>query len=742
MYGTAVAAAGSGLAYTIGKTGSEFEQAITNVAAVGLQTRKEIGALEAKALELGAKTKFTATQAAQGMEILRRAGFASHEVLVGVSGVLDAAAASGLEMAEVADHVSNVLKGMGRSSKEAAKAVKEMGLTGGAAAEMTRSLTMDASQATRVADVLALASSRTNSTIGTLGESMRNVAATARDLRVPFEDVVAGVAALQDVGLDASVAGSAMNTMLTKLAAPTAALKRKLNDLGVAFEDSKGNALPFIQILANLSKGGDKAGGTMKRVAFFSELVGLRGQKAASNLAMLFKTGKFGKLAAELRNAEGAAKKMAEIRMATLQGDLLKLGAAVDDVKIAFYGVKSGGLRDVVQTITAWVGANKKLAVSGFTTFVTKMIELSKIFGKEFKATLHGINEGFAVLAGGGDATQQWINLLPELARNLGTLAAVSVSVLSTVGGLVAGMVVLGSTLVSSFRAAFGAIAEVFGGAIHFITDWWQNIKSLFTAEGMSLGEKAYRIGKHIITGLVRGIEAVVKLPVEVARKVGVRVLAAMKRALGIASDSKKAKVVGAFTASGFAAGIKTGSGAVQQAIDDMTAIHETKPITPTIRPTVEWPKLSPMIDPKIAWPSLQPKTAAQDVMALPKTAAQDVMALPKTAAQDVMALPKFMTVEAPKDRRAGMLIRTSAAPAQRTDGPERLQPTPLVVSPRSREGSANDALVDAMRQLTDAMRRSDRGELVIRDESGRAEVTRAPKGGRSRLRVQKSGEF
>ncbi|MCP4502920.1 MAG: phage tail tape measure protein, partial [Deltaproteobacteria bacterium] len=151
--------------------GADFEQAITNVGAVGLQTRAQIAPLERQALQLGRTTKFTATQAANAMEILAKAGFNTQQILETTPAVLSAAAASGLDIAEVAEHVSKVLKGMG--------------------------LEMD--QSARVADVLALASARTNSTIGSLGESMKNAAATARKLGVPLEDAVASIALLQDV---------------------------------------------------------------------------------------------------------------------------------------------------------------------------------------------------------------------------------------------------------------------------------------------------------------------------------------------------------------------------------------------------------------------------------------------------------------------------------------------------------------------------------------------------------------
>jgi TP901 family phage tail tape measure protein len=357
----------------IGKIGSDFEQAITNVGAVMLKGRGQIVALEEQALALGRRTQFTASEAASAMEVMARSGFSQQEIMQGVSGVLDAAAASGLEMAEVADHVSNVLKGMAKSSKDAEAAVKAMGLKGADAAKMIAQLTMDATQATRVADVLAYASSRTNSTIGTLGESMRNVANTASNLNIPLESVVAAVASLQDVGLDASVAGSSVNTMLSKMAALTGPMKAKLRSMRVAFEDANGNALPFAQILAGLARGGDKAGGTMKRLEFFTELVGLRGQKAASNLARLFETGKLEQLIKELDNAGGKAREMADIRLQTVQGQFKILWSAISDVAIELYKTEAGPLKGIVEGVKAWVGANKEAIVSGFVEFMGKV---------------------------------------------------------------------------------------------------------------------------------------------------------------------------------------------------------------------------------------------------------------------------------------------------------------------------------------------------------------------------------
>lgn len=352
--GAAVAAgtAAGFVAVDVAKAGMGFEQQMADLGAVSLKTRDQIADLEAKARELGATTKFTATEVGAGMELMAKAGFENQDILKGITGMLSAAAAEGGDFAETAGHISNVLKGMGLQTSEAGK----------------------------VADVLALASVRTNSSISSLGESMSNVSATARQFKIPLTDVVASVALLQDVGLDASVAGSAMNTMLTKLATPTDAVKAKMAQLGVKFQDAKGNMLPLSGVLGQLVKGLDKTKGNMKQVALIADLTGLRGQKAAQNLADMFRVDKetgvspFEKLAKELEQAEGTAERMSKLRMDTLGGDIEQLGGSVDELKIRLFDMNKGPLRETVQAINKWVDANKDLIVANVAKFIQDVV--------------------------------------------------------------------------------------------------------------------------------------------------------------------------------------------------------------------------------------------------------------------------------------------------------------------------------------------------------------------------------
>jgi len=366
----ALAVTGVAMASVIG-TGANFEQAITDVGAVSLKTRDQIASLEKQALSLGRTTKFTATEAANAMEVLSRAGFSTNDVLQATPAILSAAAASGLDIADVANHVSNVLKGMGLATSEAA----------------------------RVSDVLALASARTNSSIGSLGESMKNVASTARQLNVPLEDAVASVALLQDVGLDASVAGSAFNVMMTKMAAPSAKISKIMRRLGLSFKDAKGDMKPLPQVLDDLNKASKKMGGNFDQVAFLAELVGLRGQKAASNLGRLFETGKLKTLTKELKNAKGSADKMAAIRMDTFSGSMLLLGSAIDAVKVKIFGMNEGPLKKAVDRMTAWVSANEKLISSKIGGFLSSLINNFGTIVKWMKRIGIGIAVFFALAA-------------------------------------------------------------------------------------------------------------------------------------------------------------------------------------------------------------------------------------------------------------------------------------------------------------------------------------------------------
>jgi TP901 family phage tail tape measure protein len=371
------------------------------------------------------------------MEVMSRAGFKTNEILAATPAVLAAAAASGLEIAEVANVVSNALKGMG----------------------------LEASQAGKVADILALASSRTNSTIGSLGESLKNVAQTASMLNVPIENTVAAIASLQDVGLEASVAGSSFNTMLTKMAAPSAGMTKKMKKLGITFKDAKGNMLPLENVLQQLNKASKKVGGNFDKVAFLAELVGLRGAKAAMALGKLFETGKLKTLTKELQNAEGSAKKMADLRMDTVTGSLLLLTSAIDAVKVKAFDLQSGPLKKAIDRMTEWVGVNETLIASRIGEFLLSIINNFDKIVAGAKAIFKGVAAFMALsLALKGIAAILGIINLLMMANPivLGIMAAVAAVAL--LSGALDPLLDIISDIGSGVAGAFGMLSRWFGG--------------------------------------------------------------------------------------------------------------------------------------------------------------------------------------------------------------------------------------------------------------------------------------
>lgn len=422
------------------KPGMEFEQQMADLGASFLKTRGEIGALEKEALSLGAATKFSATEVAGAMEAMSKAGYSEEQTLAGIKGMTYAAAAAGEDLIETTINVSAVMKGM----------------------------QIDVSRTSWAADVLALASVKTASSIGSLAESLSKAGPVAKQFGIGLVDVTAMVASLQDAGIDASEAGSSVATMLTKLATPTDAMRAKMRKLGISFEDAKGNMLPAADVLAQLVKGGDKAGGNMKKAALFAELLGLRGQKAGILLREALASGKYEKLVEQLKEAEGTAKKMADLRMNTLTGDIDILTENVKGLSIKLFSLSSGALRKATQAMTKWLDKNQE-----------------KILQK--------IQDGVKWLMDNGPGLVDW---LVRVGKVVGVLYAVASAI-----KLCAGAVELFTLALELNPVVLFATLAV--GALALIVAFWPEISAFFGRiwDGfVELAKPVYEFVKNVAT--------------------------------------------------------------------------------------------------------------------------------------------------------------------------------------------------------------------------------------------------
>jgi TP901 family phage tail tape measure protein len=437
-----VGAIGVGLAAGVGLLANQaatFEQQMASVRSVMLDVEgRHMPALKRRAEELALATTFSATQVGQGMELMARAGFKTEEIIEGVGGVLAVAAAEGIELAESAGIVSATLKGMG----------------------------LEADQAGRVADVLAVAATSTKSSIGTLGLAMANASTTAKTFGLSLEDTVASVALMQDIGIDAAESGTALKTMLLRLAKPSDKVKAKMNKLGFAIQDADGNMLPFQQVIGNLSKTLPKLGGNIDQAAFLTDLFGLRGIKAGIALADAFKKpdGNLTQMIEKLQDAKGAAQDMADLKLDNLRDQIGLVGSSMEVLSSRLFGpfleVSKQGVKDLVVLLN-----EVALGLAGEGT------SSAAEFGKGMEAAMSFIRDGIEATRDAvvdimkrmdgafGDRTAKTMGVisvalvaitiaLTPVALGIGTIALALGALLTTVGLVVGAFATLGAPVI------------------------------------------------------------------------------------------------------------------------------------------------------------------------------------------------------------------------------------------------------------------------------------------------------
>lgn len=209
------------------KTAANFDSSMSKVAAVSGATGDSLDSLREKALEMGAKTKFSASEAADAMNYMAMAGWKTEDMLDGIEGIMNLAAASGEDLATTSDIVTDALTAFGMSAKDSG----------------------------RFADILAAASSNANTNVSMMGESFKYVAPMAGALGYSAEDVSIALGLMANSGIKASQAGTSLRTLLANMSDPTEEVAGALNKLGVALEDDEGNMYTFREVMNQMREG-------------------------------------------------------------------------------------------------------------------------------------------------------------------------------------------------------------------------------------------------------------------------------------------------------------------------------------------------------------------------------------------------------------------------------------------------------------------------------------------------------
>lgn len=315
--GVSTAVAGIGTAAV--KTGADFESSMSNVAAISQASAKDMEALTEKAKEMGAKTKFSAKESADAFSYMAMAGWKTGDMLNGIEGIMNLAAASGEDLATTSDIVTDALTAFG----------------------------LKASDASHFADILAQASSNSNTNVGMMGETFKYVAPVAGALGFSAEDCATAIGLMANSGIKASQAGTSLRSIITRMAKPTDDVQKAMSQLGISLTKSDGSMKSLNEIMLDLRKG--FSGLTADQKAQMAATLG--GQEAMSGLLAIVNSSDddFNKLSSSINSCDGAAEKMAETMNDNLSGQITILKSGLEGLAISLYEEMETPLMGVVK---------------------------------------------------------------------------------------------------------------------------------------------------------------------------------------------------------------------------------------------------------------------------------------------------------------------------------------------------------------------------------------------------------
>ncbi len=338
-----------GLADTV-NTYKDFEAAMSQVQAISSATNAELGNLTDKAKEMGATTKFTATESAEAFNYMAMAGWKTNDMMDGIEGVLNLAAASGEDLARTSDIVTDALT----------------------------AFNMKASDAGHFSDVLAVAASNANTTVSGMGETFKYAGSMAGTFRYSIEDVALATGLMANAGIKGTMAGTALNAMFTRLASDTNGARSAIEDLGVEFFDAHGNAKDLSDVLDGLRLATAGMNDEQKS-SIANTVAGMEAQKGL--LAILNASEEdYKKLSEAVNNADGASKAMADTMLDNLAGSLTLLQSAVDGVKISAGERIAPYIRDFAD----WMTAQMPAVEAGIEEFMDWLDRKATMLQKKF----------------------------------------------------------------------------------------------------------------------------------------------------------------------------------------------------------------------------------------------------------------------------------------------------------------------------------------------------------------------
>lgn len=454
---TTVTAPLVGLGTAAVKTAGDFQQAMAQVAAVsGLDTAsEEFDALSDKAKEMGATTKFSASEAAEAFNYMAMAGWDAQQMMDGISGVMDLAAASGEDLATVSDIVTDALTGFGLQAKDSA----------------------------HFADVLAAASNSANTNVSMLGESFKYVAPVAGALGFSVEDVSVALGLMANSGIKASQAGTSLRSLFTNLVHPTGQAADAVEALGINVTNADGTMKDLDQIMNELRK----TFGSLTDAEKAEYAAMLAGQEGMSGLLAIVNAtdADFQKLTDSISDAGGTAEEMADKQLDTLEGKFTMFKSAMEGLAISFGEVLLPAITDVIEKVT---------------DVVTWFNELDDDT-KKMIVTIVGIVAAIGpVMAIIGNIINVVVKVVKAIKLVKGAIAAVKGAMVALNAVMLANPIGLVVAAIAALVAIFVVLWNKCDAFREFWINLWEAIKEAFAEVAEAIGEAVSNVAEWFST--------------------------------------------------------------------------------------------------------------------------------------------------------------------------------------------------------------------------------------------------
>lgn len=410
--------------------GKSFEAGMSEVQAISGASGKDLEKLSAKAKQMGATTKFSATESATALKYMAMAGWKTNQMVSGLSGVMNLAAASGEDLGTVSDIVTDSMTAFGLKAKDSV----------------------------HFADVLAKASSSSNTNVAMMGETFKYVAPLAGSMKYSIEDTATAIGLMANAGIKGSQAGTELRSILTRLVKPPKDAAAALSALGISTTKADGSMKPMRQTMAELRE--KFSGLTDSQKSQYAAAIA--GQEAMSGLLAIVNASDsdFNKLQKAIDNSSGAAKKQADIMNNNLQGALYDLGSAAEAVGIGIY-------EDIKTPLTKAVGVGtKQLRI---LSSKLKKGGIKKIVPEEAINTVENLGTVAKAVGGGG------LKVLGAAAKLVGNNMEVALPVATSLLTVFKGYKAV-TTVVTAFRTVSAATegastgVQILGTAIQLFT--------------------------------------------------------------------------------------------------------------------------------------------------------------------------------------------------------------------------------------------------------------------------------